>query len=192
MSLFSEKILYGTDEERKAVSGLWVERSTVNQAMLMLAAQPGALFIGQNVCYDGAWPYQTLDGVPSEQRIEFPVAEELQLGVSTGLALQGFLPVSCFPRIDFLLRAADQLINHLDKLEQMSCGQFKPKVIIRTRVGPKQPLDAGPQHTQDHVQAFKVMLGNVDVLRIVDIDSVMSMYELALRNRRSIIVVEAF
>ena len=42
------------------------------------------------------------------------------MGLSLGLALQGFVPVSIYPRIDFLLSATNQLVNHLDKIRLMS------------------------------------------------------------------------
>ena len=48
----------------------------------------------------------------------------------------------------------NQLVNHLDKLPLWG---WHPKVIIRTMVGQTTPLDAGPQHTQNHSDAF----GNV-------------------------------
>ena len=42
----------------------------------------------------------------------------------------------------------NQLVNHLDKIEIISKGNFKPKVIVRVLVGSKKPLDAGLQHTK--------------------------------------------
>lgn len=164
----------------------------LNQAMLLLAEQPGAIFLGQNVRYPGTVMYGHLEGVQEARRIEFPVAEELQLGVSTGLAIQGFLPVSIFPRMDFLLRALDQLVNHLDKLEFMSVGQFNPKVIIRTRVGSIKPLNAGPQHTQRHTESFRKMLTNVDVYELRTAEEIMPVYEETLASCRSSLIVEAF
>lgn len=161
----------------------------LNDAMRLLASK-GALFIGQGVAYDGVSMYHDLDGVPAEQRLEFPVAEELQLGFCTGLAMQGHLPVSIFPRIDFLLRAADQLVNHLDKLERMSRGQWNPKVIIRTRVGPKEPLNAGPQHTANYCAAFRKMLTSVEVCEIRSPEGIIPTYQYALNWPRSVMVVE--
>ena len=163
----------------------------LNQAMLMLAAQPGAIFIGQNVEYDGNVMYKHLEGVPMNKRLEFPVAEELQLGVSTGLALQGFLPISIYPRIDFLILAMNQLVNHLDKLEQMSQGQFKPHVIIRTKIGSKWPLDAGPQHTQNHAFALSEMLKNTHVSIIDEPGKILWMYELAAKYGGAHLMIEA-
>lgn len=161
----------------------------LNLAMLGLAKQPGALFLGQSVAYPG-WAHDSLSGVPMEQRIEMPVAEELQMGISIGLAIKGFLPVSIYPRMDFLMRAMDALVNHLDKLEAMSRGDFRPKVIIRTRIGPKEPLHAGPQHTQDHCAAFRRMLTNVRLFYVGDKRDIMQAYSDALASDKSVIVVE--
>jgi pyruvate/2-oxoglutarate/acetoin dehydrogenase E1 component len=75
-----------------------------------------------------------------------PVAEELQMGMSIGLSLEGYLPISCYPRMDFLPRAMDQIVNHLDLLEDLSKGLFMPKVIIRTSIGLES---AGLQHNKN-------------------------------------------
>ncbi len=156
-----------------------------------MIADAGAIFIGQGVAYDGVATFDSLEGVPMSQRIETPVVEELQLGMGIGMALQGFLPVLVYPRIDFMLRAMDQLVNHLDKLEEMSRGQFRPKVIIRTRVGSRTPLDPGPQHSQDHARAFSLMLTNVDIIMIRHPAAIMDLYRAALGSVRSSLVVEA-
>ena len=161
----------------------------LNLAMRSLAQNKDTLFVGQSVAYPG-WAYDSLDGVPMSQRVEFPVAEELQLGYCTGLSLKGYLPVCIFPRMDFMLRALDQLVNHLDKLEAMSRGQFNPKVIIRTRVGPREPLDAGPQHTQDHSEAFREMLERVEVVNLRKEANILETYRFAEYTDRSVIVVE--
>lgn len=160
--------------------------------MLMLARQPGALFIGQGVAADGVATFDSLVGVPMEQRIELPVVEELQMGMGIGLSLQGYLPILIYPRIDFILRAMDSLVNHLDKLEEMSAGQFRPKVIIRTRVGSKTPLNAGPQHTNDFSLAFMTMLTNVAVWPITAAKDILPVYTAAIESRRSSLIVEAF
>ena len=90
-----------------------------------------------------------------KKKIEMPVFEDVQMGLSLGMALNGYVPISCFPRFDFLILACNQLLNHLDKIQKMSKNQFLPKVIIRTSIGSKKPLDGGPQHTQDYTTIFK-------------------------------------
>ena len=160
----------------------------VNAAMRRLAEDARAVFVGQSVRYDGTAMYASLDGVPMEQRIEMPVAEDFQMGFCTGLALMGKIPICLFPRMDFLLLAANQLVNHLDKLPQFG---WRAKVIIRTVVGPTSPLDAGPQHTQDHTVAFRAMLGrSVGVLSCFTAEDVTWAYSYAMGSEDSYLVVE--
>jgi pyruvate/2-oxoglutarate/acetoin dehydrogenase E1 component len=160
----------------------------VNAAMLMLSADERTLFVGQSVAYDGATMYHSLKGVPAEKRLEFPVVEDMQLGFCIGLSLRGRIPISIYPRMDFLLLAMNQLVLHLDRFCEM--GDFRPKVIVRTRVGPTKPLNAGPQHTGNYTEAFDLMLRNVDVVELNHADDVMPCYRDALTNPHSTLVVE--
>lgn len=155
--------------------------------MWMIAQRGDTVFVGQSVRYDGAAIYHSLDGVPMEKRVEFPVAENLQLGYCTGLALAGKLPICIFPRMDFMLLAMDQLVNHLDKLPLFG---WHPKVIIRCRVGQKKPLDAGPQHTQNHTQAFRLMLTTVRVYEVRTPQEVEEAYARAIALPESVVIVE--
>lgn len=162
--------------------------SEIQQAMKILSEQPNALFIGQAVRYPGQAMHRTLDLVPMEKRIEMPVIEEFQMGHSIGLALQGYLPISIFPRFDFLILAMNQLVNHLDKLPLMS--GFQPKVIIRTSVGATEPLNPGLQHCQNHTEAFKRMLKIVEVIELLFVDQVIPAYAYALESKNSVLMVE--
>jgi len=153
----------------------------------MLAGE-GALFVGQSVAYDGATMYHSLKGVPQEQRLEMPVIEDFQLGFCLGLSLKGRIPVCIYPRMDFLLLAMNQLVNHLDRFCEM--GDFRPKVIVRTRVGPTKPLNAGPQHTNNYTEAFDLMLRNVDVVELNHADDVMPCYRDAMASPYSTLIVE--
>lgn len=155
--------------------------------MLRLAADPRALFVGQSVRYDGAAVFDSLVGVPMDRRLEMPVIEDFQMGFCTGLALMGKLPICIFPRFDFLLLAANQLVNHLDKLPRFG---WRPKVIIRTTVGQKYPLDAGPQHTQNHTAAFRAMLHSVRVVQVRTAAEVASGYESAILTADATLIVE--
>lgn len=155
--------------------------------MAMLAEHPRTLFVGQAVKYAGQAAFKTFERVPMEKRIEMPVCEDFQIGFCTGLAMQGYLPVSFFPRWDFLIIAANQLINHLDKLPLMG---WKPKVIIRTAVGRTQPLDPGPQHCQNYTFPIRQMLKTVSVFEILKAEQVIPIYQLALNCEESCIVVE--
>ena len=158
--------------------------------MKMLSEKSNTIFLGQSVLYSGNSIFNTLVSVPKNKKIEFPVAEELQMGFSMGLAMNGYLPITCYPRFDFLLLACNQMINHLDKMQYMSQKQFKPKVIIRTSVGSKKPLDAGLQHTNNYVNEIKRMCKYISVYDLKDNKSVLKSYKNAIESENSSILVE--
>ena len=82
--------------------------------------------------------------------------------------------VTFYPRWDFLICAANQLINHLDKLEVMSDGEWKPNVIVRVGKGSDKPLDPGHQHKADYTDSFEKML---TVSNIEKLDSEIKYYQ---------------
>lgn len=133
-------------------------------AMKWLGSKSNTVFMGQAVQYPGTAMYNTLKDVPEDKRIELPVAEEMQMGMSLGLSLAGYVPISIFPRWNFLLCAMSSLVNHLDKYSLLS--DYKPHIIIRTGIGSVVPLDPQFQHKGDFTEAVQAMCRTVTVRRI--------------------------
>ena len=104
--------------------------------------------------------------------------------MSIGLSLEGFIPITCFPRFDFLILAMNQLVNHLDKIRFMSRGEMRPKIIIRTSIGSKKPLDGGPQHTQDYTKMFKEILTEVKVIYLDNPKKIFSTFKNAYNDKK--------
>ena len=82
--------------------------------MKYLGLKKNIIFIGQAVEDPGTAMSNTLKSVSKKKLLELPVAEEMQMGMTLGLAMDGNIPVSIFPRGNFLLYAVNQLINHID------------------------------------------------------------------------------
>jgi len=164
----------------------------LKRAMSFLSQDPRTVFIGQAVAVPGTAMTNTLTDVPSDRLIELPVAEEMQMGMATGMALTGLVPVSIFPRWNFLLCAISQLINHLDKIQVMSNGRFKTKAIIRTGIGSERPLHPQHQHVGDFTDAIRAMCSTIEVIRLEESKDIFPAYEKALLrdDGRSTIVVE--
>lgn len=162
------------------------------KSMEMLSKKKKTVFLGQSVMYSGNAIYNTLIKVPKKKKIEMPVFEDVQMGLSLGMALNGYVPISCFPRFDFLILACNQLLNHLDKIQKMSKNQFLPKVIIRTSIGSKKPLDGGPQHTQDYTTIFKKVLTEVEVIYLNDPNKIYSQFKYMInpKVKKSFLVIE--
>lgn len=157
-------------------------RGALTAAMRHLALDPKVVFIGQGVACSGTFMSETMERVPMDRRIEFPVAEEMQLGASIGMALDGLIPVSVFPRWNFLILAANQLVNHLDKM--------RPHVIVRVGVGSTKPLDPGPQHKGDFTDAFRLMMPNTHIERLDHAEQIIPAYRAALERDSPSILVE--
>lgn len=165
---------------------------TLVEAMDTLSKDDRTIFIGQSVQWDGHALFKTMKNVPMEKRLELPVFEDFQAGMATGLALEGYIPISIYPRFDFLLLATNQLFNHLDNIEYFSHGTLKPKVIIRVCVGTIDPLDPGIQHRQDYTEAFKLMAKTIEVISLDKKELILQAYDKALNREdgRSTILVE--
>jgi acetoin:2,6-dichlorophenolindophenol oxidoreductase subunit beta len=153
--------------------------------MVELSKRPETVFIGYNL-KNGSRGYGTMIGVPPEKIIEMPVAEALMTGMATGMALEGFLPILFFERHDFLLVATDQIINHLAKIDELSHGEFKPKVIIRAVVGADKPFDPGPQHKGEYNDLFESFLGTYSLIP----QDTCEIYFECLKDSESVIIVE--
>ena len=98
-----------------------------------------------------------------------PIAEEMQMGISIGFALDGYIPVSIYPRMDFLILAMNQLVNHLDRFEEMSRGEFKPK---------------------DHTEMLRRCLTNIKVVKLNKKEDIVPSYIEALTSDKSTLLIE--
>ena len=158
----------------------------LKQAMSFLAEHPKTMFIGQAVEYEGTGLYDSLKHLPSNKRIELPVAEYLQSGLANGMAIEGMIPVSTYPRWNFLLMGTDQIVNHLDKFITMSDGKLTPKVIIRVAVGSETPVDPQCQHKGNFSDAFRSMLKNIEIIELYEPEQIIPAYKKALNREDGI------
>lgn len=134
-------------------------KDCIASSMTWLGEQPDTCVIGYNTTPPGGSGGGSFNGFPIERRHEMPLAEALMTGVSIGMSLDGWIPVLWLERMDFILHAADQIVNHLDKLKRLSNGIHQPAVIIRVCVGNRyNPLFTGPAHIQNLSKAFREMI----------------------------------
>jgi pyruvate dehydrogenase E1 component beta subunit len=151
--------------------------------MSEFADDPKARFVGYGLL-GGRGANGTMKTIPNEKIIETTVAEGMMAGMAQGLAMMGLRPLLYLERSDFLLNAADAIVNHLDKCRQISHGVFNPTVVIRVTVGnSKKPLFTGPTHTQNFSNAFRHML-HMPVYEVRTPDEVLAAYERAFKEQR--------
>ena len=162
----------------------------LTEAMKLVMNDPSTIFIGQQIVYYGNPMSKTIESLPKERMIETPVMEETQMGMTVGLAMTGHRVVSFYPRWDFLICGANQLVNHLDKLEVMSDGEWKPNVIVRVGKGSDKPLDPGHQHKADYTDEFSTILKHSVVKKLDTSDKIIPAYKEALEKGGVHILVE--
>ena len=164
----------------------------LKKSMDFLGGNSDTLFIGQAVEFPGTAMSNTLKDVPKNKLLELPVVEEMQMGMTLGLAMDGNVPISIFPRWNFILYAMNQLINHIDKFNILPDSNKKIKFIIRTGIGSQRPLHPQFQHIGDFTDAIKSMCSDIDILRLKEPNEIYPAYEKAyLRDDgKSTILVE--
>tara|TARA_R110000824_G_scaffold52656_1_gene145955 strand:+ start:1414 stop:1950 length:537 start_codon:yes stop_codon:yes gene_type:complete len=164
----------------------------LKKAMTWLGDKQDSLFLGQAVAYAGTGMTNTLTEVSKDKLLEMPVDEEMQMGITNGLALNGTVPISIYPRWNFLILALNQIVNHLDKIPAMSDNGYIPKVIIRTSIGSERPLHPQHQHVGDYSEAIQMMCPNIEVIRLEEPDQIFPAYRKAYNRTdgKSTLLVE--
>ena len=155
-------------------------KEKLSEVMTDLSKDDNTIFIGQQIVYRGNPMSTTLDDVPKDKMIEVPVMEETQMGMTLGLAMTGKRVITFYPRWDFLISAANQLINHVDKYELMT--EEKVHIIIRVGKGSDKPLDPGHQHKANYIKEFKSLCKNITILDCKTIEDIKLNYDLAKDN----------
>ena len=164
----------------------------LEKSMKYLGLKKNIIFIGQAVEDPGTAMSNTLKNVSKDKLLELPVAEEMQMGMTLGLAMGGNIPVSIFPRWNFLLYAVNQLINHVDKFKVMAGSKIKPKIIIRTSIGSQRPLHPQFQHIGDYSEAFKKMTTTIEIIKLREPKDIFPAYRKAFlrKDGKNTILVE--
>jgi acetoin:2,6-dichlorophenolindophenol oxidoreductase subunit beta len=90
-----------------------------------------------------------------------PISENSFLGMSLGMALTGLRPIVEIMFSDFLLLAADQLLNQIAKIRYMSGGQVKVPLTVRTTIG------AGRSSAAQHSQSLHAIMCHIPGLKVV-------------------------
>lgn len=164
----------------------------LKKSMEFLAKKKDTIFIGQAVKYPGTAMSNTLKNIDDKKKIELPVAEEMQMGITLGMALEGQVPVSIFPRWNFLILGMNQLVNHIDKVKEMGKGKFNQKIIIRTGIGSVRPLNPQSQHTGNFTKQISSICTNIDFIILKEPKDVLKGYQKAYyrKDKKPTVLIE--
>ena len=154
----------------------------LKRTMEWIAQQPKTIFLGQTVAGPGTFMYQTLRDLPKERALEMPVNESFQMQFTIGLALAGYIPISVYPRQNFLLIATADMVNMLDKIPVISSNKILPRVLIRVASGPDSPVHPGHQHVDNYAEGFRKMFSWIEVVELNEPEEIFPAYQHALER----------
>lgn len=159
-------------------------QESITQELCYLSKQKHTIFLGENIVNAGRI-YGTLNGIPMSKCTEMPICENLIAGAAIGLALTKYHPVIIFQRMDFMLLAADAIINHMSLIPKMSGERVKLPIIIRAIIGShKVDFDVGPQHNHDFTELFS------PYVKTIRYSPNRGIYAWAWRQNKPVMIVE--
>lgn len=139
--------------------------NSLNQTLhSMLQEDARVVVLGEDLLdpYGGAFKVtKGLSTAFPERVLTTPISESGFVGVAAGMAMRGLRPVVEIMFGDFLMLAADQLLNYISKCRWMYNGQATVPLVIRTPMGGRRGY--GPTHSQTIEKHFLGMAG----LRVV-------------------------
>ena len=92
----------------------------INEALHQIIAKDEHVFlIGQGVTspwFVGSTTVGLIDQFGPGRIIDTPTSENCITGVALGAGFTGMHPILCFPRMDFMYLAMDQIANHIPNM----------------------------------------------------------------------------
>ena len=100
-----------------------------------MEADPNVFIAGEDVGAHGG-VFHTFDGLQDEfgerRAVDTPISEQAIIGLGIGAAVTGLRPIVDLMFMDFMLVAADQIVNQAAKLKYMFGGDAKLPLTITT------------------------------------------------------------
>ena len=129
-----------------------------------LTRDPNVLLLGEDIgAYGGAFGVTRglIEKHGPDRVRETPISENSFVGIAVGAAMTGLRPVVEIMFMDFILLAADQIINHAAKLHYVYAGQVNVPLVIRA------PAGAGRGYGASHSQNLEAIFMSAPGLKIV-------------------------
>ena len=137
----------------------------INETLHQMIEKDKSVFlIGQGVntpWYAGESTIGLLKRFGPERIFDTPVSEDGITGAAVGAALAGMRPILFHARIDFMLYAMDQIINHAANWYYMFGGQLSVPLTIWGII------NRGGEQAAQHSQALQAMFMHIPGLKVV-------------------------
>lgn len=137
----------------------------VNEALHQIIEKDTRVFlIGQGVTspwYVGSTTVGLITRFGSKRVVDTPTSENCITGVALGAALAGMHPIICYPRMDFMYYAMDQIANHIANWHYMFGGQLSVPIVIWSII------NRGGEQAAQHSQALQAIFMHIPGVKVV-------------------------
>jgi len=137
----------------------------INEALHQIISKDTRVFlIGQGVTspwYVGSATVSLIDRFGQRRIIDTPTSEDCITGVALGAALAGMHPIICYPRMDFMYYAMDQIANHIANWHYMFGGQLSAPITLWSII------NRGGEQAAQHSQATQAIFMHIPGLKVV-------------------------
>lgn len=148
------------------------------------------VFIGEDVLspYGGAFKVaRDLSFMRPDRVFSTPISESAIVGISNGLALNGFKPFAEIMFGDFMTLAFDQIVNHASKFHHIFNHKVNCPVVIRTPMGGRRGY--GPTHSQT-LDKFLIGIDNVLVIALNTLIDPGILFKNVVSYQHPVIIIE--
>jgi 2-oxoisovalerate dehydrogenase E1 component len=187
------------EDQEKSSSDVWTPLNTFNKRQVELLNEffqnsmkqdEQTVFIGEDILspYGGAFKVaRDLSVIAPGRVFSSSISESAIMGISNGLALNGYKPYAEIMFGDFMTLAFDQIINHASKFYHMFNKKIKCPVVVRTPMGGNRGY--GPTHSQT-LDKFLIGIDNVKTVAINTFTNPAIIYEAIAKEEHPVIVIE--
>jgi len=137
----------------------------INEAIYQAMERDNRVFlIGQGCTspwYVGSTCQGLIEKFGPERVIDTPVSENGITGVAVGAAIAGMKPIVVHPRMDFMLYAADPIINEAANWHYMFGGRLSVPMVIWAII------NRGGEQAAQHSQALQAIFTHIPGLKVV-------------------------
>ena len=130
----------------------------------MMSVDKSVFLIGQGCTspwYVGNTTRGLLEKFGQKRVIDTPVSENAITGAAVGAAIAGMRPIVVHPRMDFMLYAADPIINEAANWHYMFGGNSSVPMVIWSII------NRGGEQAAQHSQALQAIFTHIPGLKVV-------------------------
>ena len=122
-----------------------------------------------------------------DQIKDAPISEAAIAGCGVGAAIMGMRPIAEIMYIDFVSIAMDQIVNHASKWHQLSGGEVKIPMVLKTQGG------CGRRNSSQHSQSLENWFVNIPGIIVVMPSTpydVKGLLKSSIRNDNPVVFIE--